>query len=268
MGASLELVARVVPEQVVHVPPQRIDVAYEPNGRAPELGVLDRMVALGPGMFEYYARHPSPADIRGCLRKRLNYEHERARRAERGGHGVPPEPWLWILSTARPRAAFESHAVLPMASWPAGFFRAAADERLCFVVLDELPEREDTLLLRLQGRGRGLPRALAELDALPAAHVLRTRVLPVMVAYSPHIVEDLKRSDDMSIYQQAVAIYEAIQRERYEEGLRALLGRLLTRRFGAVPDDAQDRIRGAGPEVLERWIEQLVTARSCDEVFA
>jgi hypothetical protein len=56
----------------------------------------------------------------------------------------------------------------PMTGWPAGFFRVGADERMCFVVLNELPERKDTLLLRLQGHGAGLPRALVELDALPA----------------------------------------------------------------------------------------------------
>jgi hypothetical protein len=61
---------------------------------------------------------------------------------------------------------------------PAGI-SAGGGERMCFVVLNELPEREDTLLLRLQGRGAGLPRALVELDALPATHVLRTRVWPV-----------------------------------------------------------------------------------------
>jgi hypothetical protein len=149
MDASLELVARVEPERVVHVPPQRIDVAYEPHGRAPELGIMDRMVALGPGMFEYYARHPSPAEVKACLRKRLNYEHERMLRAQRIGQAEPPEPWLWILSTARPRGAFEAHAAVRMDGWPAGFFRAGADERMCFVVLGELPEREDALLLRL-----------------------------------------------------------------------------------------------------------------------
>jgi hypothetical protein len=272
MGVSLELVARVVPEQVVHVAPQRIDVAYEPHARAPELGVLDRMVALGPGMFEYYARQPSLADTRECLRKRLNYQHERTSKAVRGEHAAPPEPWLWILSTGRPRAAFEAHSVVLMTGWPAGFFRAAADERMCFVVLSELPEHEDTLLLRLQGRGAGLPRALAELGALPATHVLRRRVWPVMVAYGSHIVEDLKRSEDMTAYQQAMAVYEEfmarIQEQRALEVLRSLLGRLLMRRFGAVSEDAQARIDLARQETLERWIERVLSARSCDDVFA
>jgi hypothetical protein len=289
MGASLELVARVVPERVVHVAPQRIDVAYEPHARAPELGVLDRMVAMGPGMFEYYARQPSPTDTRECLRKRLNYQHERTSKAARGERAAPPEPWLWILSTTRPRAAFEAHSVVLMTGWPAGFFRAGADERMCFVVLNELPEREDTLLLRLHGRGPGLPRALAELDALPATHPLRIRVWPVMVAYGSYIVEDLKRSGDMTLYQQAMAVYQEfverireeeqrnhnqeVQRIREEEqrsleSLRALLHRLLVRRFGAVSEDAQARIRVARQDTLERWIEQVFTARSCDDVLA
>lgn len=38
-----EFVAEVELERAVHVPPQRIDLAFEPRARAPELGIVDRM---------------------------------------------------------------------------------------------------------------------------------------------------------------------------------------------------------------------------------
>jgi hypothetical protein len=69
-----------------------------------------------------------------------------------------------------------------------------------------------------------------------------------MVAYRADIMEDLKRSEEMTAYQQAQAIYqEFVQRIRGEEEqrnlerMRALLGRLLTRRFGDVSEAGNDR---------------------------
>lgn len=47
-----------------------------------------------------------------------------------------------------------------MDGWPVGFWRGAMDERLCFVLLREVPEQEDTLLLRLVARGSVGQRAI------------------------------------------------------------------------------------------------------------
>jgi hypothetical protein len=50
--------AEIEREHVVHVPPQRIDMTFEPRARVPFLGVVDRMFALGPGMFEHFLARP------------------------------------------------------------------------------------------------------------------------------------------------------------------------------------------------------------------
>lgn len=171
MNRRLERRARVVLERAVHVPPQRIDVAYEPLAPASEpdlaLGVLGRMMALGPGMLEYFAQCPSADGVEECLRKRLNYAHERALAAQRSGDAAPAKPWLWILSAGQPREALQACGAEPLAGWPAGFWQSRSDAWTRIVVLCDLPEAPDTLLLRVFGRGRTLARAMAELDALP-----------------------------------------------------------------------------------------------------
>jgi hypothetical protein len=53
-----------------------------------------------------------------------------------------------------------------------------------------------------------------------------------------------------------------------KEGLRGLLIRQLTRRFGSLPEAAMSRIQAAGPEQLESWGERLLSASSLDDVFA
>jgi hypothetical protein len=217
LGHMVELIL----ERVVHVPAQRIDVAYVPRVRDPRLGVMDRMIALGPGMFEYFASPPSRAAVNECLRKRMNFEHELELRAPR--HGEPTTgQWLWILSAGRPRAALRQHGAVPMNGWPVGFCRGARDERLCFVLLRDLPEEdEDTLFLRLVARGKVSARAMVELRRLREDHPLRIGAMPVLVAHQAHIMQDLGKVEDMTAYEQALAVYrEYEQRIRHDEAQR------------------------------------------------
>lgn len=125
MNRRLERKARVALERAVHVPPQRIDVAYEPL--APELGLeLGRMMALGPGMLEYFAQCPSPDGVEECLRKRLNYAHERLLAAQGNGDAVPPRPWLWILSAGQPREALKACGAEPLVGLAGGILAVAS----------------------------------------------------------------------------------------------------------------------------------------------
>ena len=52
------------------------------------------------------------------------------------------------------------------------------------------------------------------------------------------------------------------------EGEAALLLRLLERRFGAIPDWAQDRIATADSGALEEWGLRVFDAGTLDDVFA
>jgi hypothetical protein len=56
--------------------------------------------------------------------------------------------------------------------------------------------------------------------------------------------------------------------EKRLEAQRAQMLRLLTRRFGAVPDAMAARVAGAGAEDLDRWLDRILDAASLDELFA
>jgi hypothetical protein len=261
-----ELVADVELERAVHVPPQRIDLAYEPRARAPELGIVDWMAAQGPGMLEYFASEPAETDIKSCVRKRLNYDHERALAARRGGQAPPPEPRLWLLTTIRPRAALRDLKLVPMTGWPSGCWQVRADAQVHLVVLDELPHGADTLPLRLLGRGPTLQHALAELRALPREHVLHTRGRPVLIAFRPTIMQDLEGTD-MDALQQAQELYQEWEQRTLEDGARAILLHQMMHRFGDVPAEARERTAAADHATLMRWASQVLTARSIDDVL-
>jgi predicted transposase YdaD len=52
-----------------------------------------------------------------------------------------------------------------------------------------------------------------------------------------------------------------------EKGQRAMLLRLLGKRFGAVPEQIAARVTAAAPSELERWADRLLDAASLDDVF-
>jgi predicted transposase YdaD len=56
--------------------------------------------------------------------------------------------------------------------------------------------------------------------------------------------------------------------EGRQEGQQELLLRLLTRRFGALPEAVTARVASAGHEELVRWFDRSLAAASLDDVFA
>jgi hypothetical protein len=56
--------------------------------------------------------------------------------------------------------------------------------------------------------------------------------------------------------------------EGVAQGQRTTLIRLLTRRFGSLPQSVEARVAGAGAEDLERWLDRILDASSLDDVFA
>lgn len=53
-----------------------------------------------------------------------------------------------------------------------------------------------------------------------------------------------------------------------QQGKQQGAGRLLARRFGALPDGIVGRLAGASLEQLETWGDRVLDAKSLDEVFA
>ncbi|HYP98534.1 MAG TPA: DUF4351 domain-containing protein [Polyangiaceae bacterium] len=51
------------------------------------------------------------------------------------------------------------------------------------------------------------------------------------------------------------------------EGKAELLQRLLTLKFGALPEDARHRLAHASEIQLDRWSEQILTADTLDAVI-
>ena len=60
---------------------------------------------------------------------------------------------------------------------------------------------------------------------------------------------------------------EESKQQGIEQGERTLLRRLLGRRFGLLPPEADERIDRASTRDLECWAENVLDAGTLDEVF-
>jgi hypothetical protein len=53
-----------------------------------------------------------------------------------------------------------------------------------------------------------------------------------------------------------------------ELGESRVLERLLSKRFGSLPEEYSQRLKNATTEQLERWAERILDASTLSEVFA
>ena len=81
--------------------------------------------------------------------------------------------------------------------------------------------------------------------------------------HTEQLVEEL-----MSMAEQLIE--QVAQKGRAEgrvEGGRTVLLKLLTKRFGSLPEDVVARVTGAEEADLDRWLDRILTAPTLAEVF-
>ena len=64
-----------------------------------------------------------------------------------------------------------------------------------------------------------------------------------------------------------MTIADKLRAEGRDDGQREIVLRLLARRFGSLPREAEERVATAEMDELERWAMRLLDAHSLDEVF-
>lgn len=307
LRALLSAVGRVDAELEVAVDAQRIDLLFTPGlrvrprrrgaGRAPAapaapdleaLGLLGRIVA-SCCILEAFHAPPSVEEIRGCMRKQLNWHHLQVLRAKRRARASraplrpkvgrtpqrataqaaalpPPIPVLWILSSGRPAGVVERFAFQPFEGWPAGVYTAPlAEVPVRLVVVSELPRTRETLTLRVFGRGATLAQAAREVAALPRRAPERRHIAPLLVSLRRTIervqATGLRTEEEKELLvhgQKVIDAFDAIENKGWkrgrEQGLQPLVHQL-TRRLGRPLTDRERatvvrRLDTLGPDRL------------------
>ncbi len=160
--------------------------------------------------------------------------------------------------------------------------------RIQVVYLDRLPQHGEGLGVQLihliEIDDARIPQQLARIKTAITASPQESRrdwleLLETLLVYKlPRLSRDEVRamlSDILNVELKQTRFYQDVfaegqqegRQEGRQEGERLLLGRMLVKRFGALPGWAQQRLQDASTLQLERWSERILDAATLAAVF-
>ncbi|MCG8420646.1 MAG: hypothetical protein MJE77_22230 [Proteobacteria bacterium] len=225
LGALLRPVAPVETGREIPGQVQIADLWVEPDGEEhaevlERLGVLGRMIGLGPCLIEPFSQAPRVKDIRSCIRKQYTLDHHLVREADREDRPEPEFPILYVISSGKPETIIDKMELCKIDGWPVGFWQGREFDAFYLVVARLLPETPDTLFLRLLGRGITFREAVRELVTDPEHAWARRLLEPVLVAFRREIPQDSMEEEDMKALRELEAVYADWEQRVKEEGER------------------------------------------------
>lgn len=161
--------------------PKFVDAWFVPHSESSaliqNLGLLSR-IATTPCLLEPFSSAPTRQEVRSCLLKLLWIQEDQRRKLEQAGETQPEAtlPKLWILAATVTRPVIAEFGGQEQRDWGTGIYFASAMYHSAIVALDELPLSQETLWLRILGRGETQVQAISEVLALPKADPQRSSV--------------------------------------------------------------------------------------------
>jgi hypothetical protein len=252
-----------------------VDVRFiptpQPRADLRQLGLLGRMAASSC-LIEPFRNPPSRSEVRNCLLKLFLVQAEVQRQARREEERILESalPYLWILAPSASDNFLQDCASHLKEGWLSGVYFLGEVFRSAIIALDQLPVTDETLWLRLLGRGPTQQQAITEVLNLPPDAPLRMRVLQLLANWkiSLEVTQALEQEDQtlMATLSQAYLEWEqqteqrGIERGRQEgiERERSLVLRQLSLKVGELPSLLQSRIEALPLDSLEALGEALL----------
>jgi len=286
LEALLSPLGNVKTSQKIRSEVLEVDVWFEPTpspaSPSVPLGILGKMTT-NLALFEPYRNPVSEEDLLGCISKVLIAQNKKLKEGRRKNISVAPEqlPVLWIFTPTCSGRILEMAGAkeIEREDWPKGIYFPPPLLRTGIVVIHQLPVVEETLWLRVLGRGNVQKQAVEELVELPASNPYKENLLEILANWRQNLeLRDNVSSDEMEDIMNLSPAYlkqreewklegkEEGRQEGRQEGLQqglqqgesALILRLLKRRLGSVDAALAARIQGLAIEQLEALGEALL----------
>lgn len=197
-----------------------VDVWFTPNKPITEpiddLGLLSDIVKT-PALLKLYRNPPKREEIRSCLWKLLWLQEETRRKNP--AISEKELPTLWILASHISKPVFKDfHAHKTKIR---GVYTVGPGLRTKLVSIDELPQTQGTLWIRILGRDQTQTLAIQEVVNLPSDHPRRDRILRLSAAWKVRIdigeVQDFLQQETVMAYPQAFLDWEEATRDKGRE---------------------------------------------------
>jgi hypothetical protein len=185
-----------------------VDVWFIPNPTTAtdeaELGILGRMTET-MCLLEPYRNAPTRNEIRTSILKLLWVQDNEQRIAQPDDLPLTEDnlPRLWILAATVSAPVLTEASGLVKADWLPGIYFMADLLKVAIVAIDQLPETDETLWLRILGRGPTQERAIREVLALPESQAKRNRILQLLASWKVRM--DMSELNDFSSQEEIMA---------------------------------------------------------------
>jgi hypothetical protein len=227
---------------------REIDLWFEPNPNnnpdRVELGLLGQ-IAKTKCLFEPYRNPVNPFQIRSCQLKLYSVEGDLKRQSNRQKNSLKESelPFLWILTPTCSTRIIEGFGATPNPQvFPeSGVYFLPPLQRTAIIVIHQLPVNDDTLWLRVLGRGNTQKQAVEELVELPETNLFRSNLLEILANWRKNLElrDNLSKEQQETIMNLSPAYLQ--QREEWKlegklegktEGIQEMVELWLTMRFG------------------------------------
>ena len=281
---------------------REIDVWFVPNPSGPntsELGLLAQMAATSC-LFEPFRNPPSEVEIRSCLLKLYTVHADVLRQVKREKRSLSQTqlPHLWILTPSCSTRILNRFGAKMAESenWYEGVYLMPESFQAAIVAINQLPVVEDTLWLRVLGKGRTQKQAVEELVQLSQGSSRWNQLLEILASWRKNIeLKDNVNDEDRELIMNLSPAYlkqreewrqEGIQEGRQEgrqegiqagrqegrqaglqEGEKKVLLRLLRRRFGEITPDLEQKIASLSIPQLEALADAQLDFSSLDDLI-
>ncbi|RUS96545.1 hypothetical protein DSM106972_087320 [Dulcicalothrix desertica PCC 7102] len=196
---------------------KEIDVYYTLNQEEPvdeqkkqTLGLLGRF-ATTPAIFEPYRNAVTADGVRVCANKLFDVFADIKRTTQnKTVKAIEAElPLLWVLSPTASPSLLKGFSATLKEGWMEGVYFCGEHWKTVIVAIHKLPPTQETLWLRVLGRGKFQQQAIAELQALPEDNPLRNTAMHLLSNLKAIIqVKQDKNKEDDRLIMQLSPIYE------------------------------------------------------------
>jgi hypothetical protein len=237
-----------------------VDVFFNPDPNLiidPELGLLGRIIQTTCSL-EPFRNPPSRHDIRTCLLKLIWLQEQERRKAKQIGQKLSDDqlPQLWVLASSVSRPVLNAFKAEERDDWPPGLYFCGEGFKTTIVAINQLPITDETLWLRLLGKGPTQEQAIRSVLALPSEHTRRDNILRLLASWHVRIdlgeFQEIPEQETIMVLSQAFLEWEQQTAFRAEEKgrqegetlgqltlLRSLLAQLLPQKLGSIPSSDQ-----------------------------
>jgi hypothetical protein len=201
-------------------------------------------------LFEPFRNPPSEVEIRSCLSKLYAVHGDVLRKAKRSKQTIPEAelPFLWVLTPTLSARMIQGLGAIQSESnnWVKGVYFLPLIFKAGIVAIHQLPVNEDTLWLRVLGKGGTQKRAVEELVELPERNPFRENLLEILANWRKNLeLRDNLSSEEQEVIMNLSPAYlkqreewkiEGIQ-EGTKQGQLSVIASLLEGRFGTLDSE-------------------------------